>query len=382
MIYLDNAATTRISDEVLLSMMPYLTDKYGNASSSHTFGRDIASAIDDARETIADCINAKADEIFFTSSGSEGDNWAIRSLAYAGLSKGKKKIVSSAFEHPAIMRVLELLRNDGFEIILLPVYKNGIVDLSDLKKVLDESSHDVAFVTVMYVNNEIGTIQPIKEIGLMCAEYEVPLHTDAIQAIGNVEIDVQKQSICLLTISGHKIHAPKGIGVLYAKKGYDLIPLIVGGEQERGYRAGTENIAAIIGMSKAMQIATANMAIKNEKINKFSSKIIYNFDKIEKSQFNGDRKNCIGGIVNYSFEGIVGDMLVKTLDCQGIFVSNGSACASNSLHASHVLLSLGLSREMALSNLRISMSEYTTENEIDELIITVSAVVEKLRSMK
>jgi len=297
------------------------------------------------------------------------------------LVNGKRKIVSSAFEHHAVIRTLELLQKESFEIILLPVYENGVVVVSDLERVLNESADDVAFVTIMHVNNEIGTIQPIEEIGLVCNEYGVPFHTDAVQSIGNVEIDVQKQRMGLMSLSGHKIHAPKGIGILYAKKEFELTPLIIGGKQERGYRAGTENVMAIIGVAKAIQIATTSILPKNEKLRKLAKKIMENFDKIEKSKLNGDREKRIGGIVNYSFEGIVGDMLVNTLDCQGIYVSNGSACASDSLDASHVLLSLGLSREMALANLRISMSEYTTEDEIDKLINAVPVVVEGLRSM-
>ncbi len=390
LIYLDNAATTKISDSVFNAMLPWLKEGYGNASSIYTLGRESAVALARARAACAEALGCEPREIFFTSGGSESDNWAIKSTAKAMAKKGKKHIVSSVFEHHAVLHCLESLEKEDFEVTYLPVYENGIVRVEDVKNAIRD---DTALVTIMYANNEIGTIQPIPEIGEICREKGVYFHTDAVQAVGNVPINVKEQNIDMLSLSGHKIHAMKGIGLLYVNKKIRLAPFIEGGAQESGKRAGTENIAAIVGLATALQEATRGVEAKNrllsESISMFCSftltplrdKIIDAFSKIEAARLNGDRDKRLCGTVNFSFVGVEGESLLLQLDLHGIAASSGSACTSGSLDPSHVLLALGLVHEVAHGSLRISMSEYTTEAEIDELIKVVPEIVDKLRKM-
>lgn len=378
LIYLDNAATTKISDSVFNAMLPWLKEGYGNASSIYTLGRESAVALARARAACAEALGCEPREIFFTSGGSESDNWAIKSTAKAMAKKGKKHIVSSVFEHHAVLHCLESLEKEGFEVTYLPVYENGVVRVEDVKNAIRD---DTALITIMYANNEIGTIQPIPEIGEICREKGVYFHTDAVQAVGNVPINVKEQNIDMLSLSGHKIHAMKGIGLLYVNKKIRLAPFIEGGAQESGKRAGTENIAAIVGLATALQEATRGIEAKNRLLTPLRDKIIDAFSKIEAARLNGDRDKRLCGTVNFSFVGVEGESLLLQLDLHGIAASSGSACTSGSLDPSHVLLALGLVHEVAHGSLRISMSEYTTEAEIDELIKVVPEIVDKLRKM-
>lgn len=378
LIYLDNAATTKISDSVFNAMLPWLKEGYGNASSIYTLGRESAVALARARAACAEALGCEPREIFFTSGGSESDNWAIKSTAKAMAKKGKNHIVSSVFEHHAVLHCLESLEKEGFEVTYLPVYENGVVRVEDVKNAIRD---DTALVTIMYANNEIGTIQPIPEIGEICREKGVYFHTDAVQAVGNVPINVKEQNIDMLSLSGHKIHATKGIGLLYVNKKIRLAPFIEGGAQESGKRAGTENIAAIVGLATALQEATRGVEAKNRLLTPLRDKIIDAFSKIEAARLNGDRDKRLCGTVNFSFVGVEGESLLLQLDLHGIAASSGSACTSGSLDPSHVLLALGLIHEVAHGSLRISMSEYTTEAEIDELIKVVPEIVDKLRKM-
>lgn len=378
LIYLDNAATTKISDSVFNAMLPWLKEGYGNASSIYSLGRESAVALARARAACAEALGCEPREIFFTSGGSESDNWAIKSTAKAMAKKGKNHIVSSVFEHHAVLHCLESLEKEGFEVTYLPVYENGIVRVEDVKNAIRD---DTALVTIMYANNEIGTIQPIPEIGEICREKGVYFHTDAVQAVGNVPINVKEQNIDMLSLSGHKIHAMKGIGLLYVNKKIRLAPFIEGGAQESGKRAGTENIAAIVGLATALQEATRGVEAKNRLLTPLRDKIIDAFSKIEAARLNGDRDKRLCGTVNFSFVGVEGESLLLQLDLHGIAASSGSACTSGSLDPSHVLLALGLVHEVAHGSLRISMSEYTTEAEIDELIKVVPEIVDKLRKM-
>lgn len=377
-IYLDNAATTRISEEVLEAMLPWLREGYGNASSIYALGRKSAIALSRARADCAEVLGAEPGEIFFTGGGSESDNWAVKSVAAALAQKGKKHLITSAFEHHAVLRCMERLQKEGFDVTYLPVYENGIVRPDDLAAAIRP---DTALVSVMYANNEIGTIQPIAEIGDICRARGVLFHTDAVQAAGNLEIDVKKQKIDLLSLSGHKIHAPKGIGLLYADKKVRLAPLIDGGGQESGRRAGTENIAAVVGLAAAMKHAKAGMAEKNARLTVFRDRIIAELSKIERARLNGDAEKRLSGNVNFSFEGIEGESLLLQLDLKGIAASSGSACTSGSLDPSHVLLALGLSHETAHGSLRISMSDETTEEEVSVFLRELPPIVEKLRKM-
>ena len=377
-IYLDNAATTKISDNVLNAMLPYLTEEYGNPSSIYTLGRNSAIAVNKARHQVAQALGCEDSEVYFTSCGSESDNWAIKSTAKMMAQKGKKHIITSVFEHHAVLHTLDALKKEGFEVTYLPVYSNGIVKVEDVANAIRP---DTALVTIMYANNEIGTIQPIPEIGALCKEKGVIFHTDAVQAIGNVHINVKEQNIDMLSLSGHKIHAQKGCGVLYVNKKYRLPPFIDGGAQERGRRAGTENVPAIVGLGVAITDAVNGVDAKNEKLKKFSDKIYSEIMKIDRVHLNGDREKRMPSNLNFSFEGVEGESLLLQLDLQGIAASSGSACTSGSLDPSHVLLSIGLPHEVAHGSLRISMSEYTTEEEIDKLIEVLPVIVNKLRSM-
>lgn len=377
-IYLDNAATTRISEEVFDAMLPWLKEGYGNASSIYALGRKSAIALSRARADCAEVLGAEPGEIFFTGGGSESDNWAIKSAAAALAQKGKKHLITSAFEHHAVLHCMERLEKEGFEVTYLPVYENGIVRTADLAAAIRP---DTALVSVMYANNEIGTVQPIAEIGEICRGRGVLFHTDAVQAAGNLEIDVKKQKIDLLSLSGHKIHAAKGVGLLYADKKVRLAPLIDGGAQESGRRAGTENIAAIVGLAAAMKRAKAGMAEKNARLTAYRDRIISELSKIERARLNGDPEKRLAGNVNFSFEGIEGESLLLQLDLKGIAASSGSACTSGSLDPSHVLLALGLSHETAHGSLRISMSDETTEEEVSVFLRELPPIVEKLRKM-
>lgn len=377
-IYLDNAATTKISDSVFNAMLPFLKEGYGNASSIYALGRESAIAISNSRKLVADALGCEPREIFFTSGGSEGDNWAIKGVAALMGAKGKKHIITTKFEHHAVLHVCESLEKQGFEITYLPVYDNGIVRVEDVKNAIRE---DTALVTIMYANNEIGTIQPIPEIGALCREKGVIFHTDAVQAVGNVDIDVKKQNIDILSLSGHKIHAQKGTGAIFIDKKLRLAPFIEGGAQESGRRAGTENVAGIVGLGVAITEAKAGIAEKQERLTKYKNKIIEQVMKIDRVHLNGDRDNRLCSNLNFSFEGVEGEALLLQLDLHGIAASSGSACTSGSLDPSHVLLAIGLPHEVAHGSLRISMSDMTTEAEIDKLLEVLPAIITKLRSM-
>lgn len=377
-IYLDNAATTKMSKTAIEAMLPYMDTVYGNPSSLHSAGQVAAEALTDARQRIAACIGASPKEITFTSGGSESDNQAILSAARLGERRGKKHIVSTAFEHHAVLHTLAKLEKEGFEITLLDVHDNGIV----LPQQVDEAIRDdTCLVTVMYANNEIGTIQPIKEIGAVCRSKGVLFHTDTVQAAGHLHIDVQEQNIDLLSLSAHKFHGPKGIGVLYARKGIPLTNVIEGGAQEQGKRAGTENIPAIMGMAAALEESCAHIDANAEKITALRDKLIDGLSRIPHSMLNGDAQRRLPGNVNFCFEGIEGESLLLLLDDKDICVSSGSACTSGSLDPSHVLLAIGRVHDIAHGSLRLSLSEETSEEEIKYTIQSVTEVVEYLRSM-
>ncbi len=377
-IYLDNAATTKVSSTALSAMLPYFQEQYGNPSSLYSFGQKAKEAISDAREKIAGLLHGEAKAITFTSGGSEADNQAIRSAAAIGAKKGKRHIISTAFEHHAVLHTLQRLEKEGFEVTLLDVHENGIVRPEEVEAAIRP---DTCLVTVMYANNEIGTIQPIQEIGAVCRKHGVLFHTDAVQAAGHLPIDVQKQNIDLLSLSAHKFHGPKGIGVLYARKGILLTPLIEGGAQERGKRAGTENAPAIVGMAAALEEACGNMEANAAKITALRNQLIRGLSQIPHSILNGDGERRLPGNVNFCFEGIEGESLLLLLDDKGICASSGSACTSGSLDPSHVLLAIGRPKEIAHGSLRLTLSEETTEEEINDTIDAVSEVVSYLRSM-
>lgn len=377
-IYADNAATTKVSKPVLDAMMPYFTEEYGNASSIYALGRSAKKALETARETVAKTIGAETNEIYFTSCGSESDNWAIRSVAERLAKKGKKHIITSVFEHHAVLHTCQALEKEGFEVTYLPVYENGIVKAEDVEKAIRE---DTALVTIMYANNEIGTIQPIEEIAEICHNKKIIFHTDAVQAVGHVNIDVHKQGIDMMSVSGHKIHAQKGIGFLYVKKGIPMTNLIYGGAQERNKRAGTENLPAIVGLAKAMEIATADIDARAEKTAKLRDRLIGGILKLPRTRLNGDPVKRLPGTVNISIEGVEGESLLLMLDLNGICASSGSACTSGSLDPSHVLLALGLKHEVAHGSLRLSLSDETTDEDVDYILEVIPKVVERLRNM-
>lgn len=377
-IYADNAATTRVSEPVLEAMLPYFTEEYGNASSIYALGRNAKKALETARESIAASIGAQPSEIYFTSCGSESDNWAIRSVCERLAAKGQKHIVTSVFEHHAVLHTCQALEKLGFEVTYLPVYENGIVKTEDVRNAIRE---DTALVTIMYANNEIGTIQPIEEIAAICREKNVIFHTDAVQAVGHVKIDVHAQGIDMLSISGHKIHAQKGIGALYVRKVIPMTNLIFGGAQERNRRAGTENIPAIMGLAKAMELANTDIEERAEKTSRLRDRLIDGLLKLPRTRLNGDRVKRLPGTVNVSIEGIEGESLLLMLDMNGICASSGSACTSGSLDPSHVLLSLGLKHEVAHGSLRLSINEETTDEDVDYILEVVPKVVKRLREM-
>lgn len=377
-VYADQAATTKISSRALQAMLPCFTDIYGNPSSLHTVGREAEELVETARREIADLIHAQAGEIYFTSGGSEADNWAITQAARLGAEKGKKHLISSAFEHHAVLHTLKALEKQGFEVTLLPVHEDGLVYP---KEVEDAIREDTALVTIMYANNEVGTVLPVEQIGRICRQKDVLFHTDAVQAVGHLPVNVKEQNIDMLSFSAHKFHGPKGIGALYVRKGIPLGNLIAGGAQERGKRAGTENVPAIAGMAEALRESLENREEKNASVLAMREKIADSVLKIPKSRLNGDRKNRLAGNLNFCFEGIEGESLLLYLDLEGIFASSGSACTSGSLDPSHVLLALGIPVEIAHGSLRISLDETNTQEEADYIIEKLPPVVARLREM-
>ncbi len=377
-VYADHAATTQMSETAIAAMTEAMRTVWGNPSSLHTTGQEAKVALENAREEIAALLGATAKEITFTSGGSEADNQAIVSAAKLGAAKGKKHIVSTKFEHHAVLHTLNKLEKEGFEVTYLDVHENGLVTPEQVKEAIRP---DTALVTVMYANNEIGTLQPIREIGAVCRAAGVLFHTDAVQAVGHIAIDVEKDNIDMLSLSAHKFRGPKGIGVLYARRGIRLSTLIEGGAQERGKRAGTENIPAIVGMAAALKEAVANLEANTAKVVPLREKLITGLRKIPYSHLNGDRDQRVPGIVNFCFEGIEGESLLLLLDMRGIACSSGSACTSGSLDPSHVLLALGIPHEVAHGSLRLSIDETNTEEQIDYILEAVPQVVNYLRTM-
>lgn len=377
-VYVDNAATTAMSDAAIAAMIPCLQQVYGNPSSLHTVGQVAKEKLEEARAEVAACLGATAREIYFTSGGSESDNQAIRTAALNGALKGKKHIVTTAFEHHAVLHTLKKLEKEGYEVTYLDVHSNGLITAEEVQAAIRP---DTALVTVMYANNEVGTIQPIKEIGAICRKAGVIFHTDAVQAVGHISVDVERDNIDMLSLSAHKFHGPKGIGALYCRKGVALRSLIEGGAQERGKRAGTENVAEIVAMATALKEACAHLEENAAKETKLRDKLIDGLSKIEHSRLNGDRVKRLPGNVNMCFEGIEGESLLLLLDAKGICASSGSACTSGSLDPSHVLLALGLPHEVAHGSLRLSLSEENTEEEIDYIINEVPKVVAYLRDI-
>lgn len=378
MIYADNAATTKISDNAAAEMLDSMKNVYGNPSSLYELGQDAKMSLEDARNRIAAAIGAEAREITFTSGGSESDNQAIFSAAKLGEKKGKKHIISTAFEHHAVLHTLEKLKKQGFEIELLDVHKNGVVTAEQVRAAIRP---ETCLVSVMFANNEIGTIQPIKEIGAVCRENGVLFHTDAVQAAGHLPINVKEQNIGLLSLSAHKFHGPRGVGVLFARKGVVLDTLINGGAQERGKRAGTENLPAIRGMAVALEEASAKMDVNAERLSALRDRLIAGLNQIPYSELNGDEKLRLPSNVNFCFEGIEGESLLLLLDDKGICASSGSACTSGSLDPSHVLLAIGRPHEVAHGSLRLTLGEDATEQDVDYIIRSVTDVVTYLRGM-
>lgn len=377
-IYADNAATTKMSRKAIEAMLPYMDEHYGNPSSLHSVGQRAKEALEDARERIAKCIGCEPREILFTSGGSEADNQAILSAAAMGMRKNKKHIISTAFEHHAVLHTLKKLEKEGFEITLLDVHENGII-LPE--QVAEAIRPDTCLVTVMYANNEIGTIQPIREIGAVCQEKGVWFHTDAVQAAGHLAIDVKSQNITMLSLSAHKFHGPKGIGALYFKKGNPLVSVIEGGAQEWRRRAGTENLPAIMGMAAALEESCSGMEERNRRLEELRDRLIAGLSEIPCSMLNGDREKRLPGNVHFCFEGIEGESLLLLLDDKGICASSGSACTSGDLDPSHVLLAIGRPHEVAHGSLRLSLAEENTEADVEYMIQAVAEVVAYLREM-
>ncbi|KKP55242.1 MAG: Cysteine desulfurase [candidate division WS6 bacterium GW2011_GWB1_33_6] len=377
-IYLDNAATTRLNPKVLDSMLPYLKESYGNPSSIHFLGRENKKAIDKAREQVAKSLNVQFNEIFFTGGGSESDNWAIKGVAFANESKGKH-IITTNIEHHAVLHTCKYLEKYGFEITYLPVKSNGIIDIEDLKKAIRE---DTILISVMFANNEIGTIQPIKEIGEIAREKGIYFHTDAVQAIGHIPIDVKELNIDLLSLSAHKFNGPKGVGVLYIKSGVNILSMIHGGGQERGKRAGTENVAGIVGLGEAIEIATKDIEKKSKYLITLRDRTIKELiNRIPDTILNGDPKKRLPGNINVCFKYIEGESILLMLDMKGLAASSGSACTSGSLKPSHVLLAIGLPHEIAHGSLRLTLSEETTDKDMEYLLEVLPPIVENLRKM-
>lgn len=377
-VYADNAATTAMSQVAIDAMLPYMKDIYGNPSSLHSIGQRAKEALEEARATVAQCLGCEPREIIFTSGGSEADNQAILSAARQGAKKGKKHIISTAFEHHAVLHTLNKLEKEGFTVTYLDVKEGHNVKAQQVK---DAIRPDTCLVTTMYANNEIGSILPIPEIGTICKEAGVPFHTDAVQAVGHLHINVKEQNIDMLSLSGHKFHGPKGVGALYVRKGLPLVNVIEGGAQERGKRAGTENIAAICGMAAAMKDACDHMDENMPKVAAMRDRLIAALSQIPHSALNGDPVNRLPGNVSFCFEGIEGESLLLLLDAKGVCASSGSACTSGSLDPSHVLLAIGRVHDVAHGSLRLSLCEYNTEEEVDHIIQIVPEVVQYLRNM-
>ena len=377
-IYADNAATTRLSDTALKAMLPYLQEEYGNPSSLHSPGQRAQEALTEARARIAQRLGCQPTEVIFTSGGSESDNQAIRSVAAFGKLKGKTHIISTAFEHHAVLHTLEALEKEGFTVTLLDVHEDGMVSAQQVEEAITD---ETCLVTIMYANNEIGTVQPIAEIGEVCRRHGVLFHTDAVQAVGHLPVNVAEQNIDLLSLSAHKFHGPKGIGVLYARRGVPIFPLIHGGAQERNRRGGTENIPAIVGMAAALDEACDHLDEDTRKLTALRERLIAGLSNIPHSVLNGHREHRLPGTVNFCFEGIEGESLLLLLDDKGVYASSGSACTSGSLDPSHVLLSIGRPHEIAHGSLRLSLSPDTTEEEVDYMVEAVTDVVAYLRSI-
>ena len=378
MIYLDNAGTTKVSPEAKNAMLPFLDEIYGNASSLHSAGQKAKEYLEEARERIAKCLNAEASEIYFTSGGSESDNWAIETACKIGKMKGKMHIITSAFEHHAILHTLEEKKKEGFIVTYLPVYENGIVHPEDLEK---EITNETCLVTIMFATNEIGTIQPIEELGKICKENGVTFHTDAVQAVGHIKIDTKAMNIDMLSLSGHKFHAPKGVGALYCRTGVPLFKFIQGGAQEKNRRAGTENVAGIVAMATALENACKEIEEVSARETILRDRLFEGLSQIPHSKINGDIEKRLPNNFNMSFEGIEGESLLLLLDDEGICASSGSACTSGSLDPSHVLLAIGLIHEIAHGSLRLTLSKYTTAEEIEKTISATKKVVKYLREI-
>ena len=377
-VYADNAATTAVSKTALDAMLPALGELYGNPSSLHQKGREANLALIAARETVAKCLNAQPREIYFTGCGTESDNWAITEGARLGAAAGKRHIISDAIEHHAVLHTLTKLEKEGFEVTYLPVHENGLVRLEELAAAIRP---DTCLVTIMYANNEIGTLQPIREIGALCRERGILFHTDAVQAVGHVSVDVVRDNIDMLSLSGHKFHAPKGVGAMYCRKGIKLKNFIEGGAQERGLRGGTEAIPGILAMAAALKESCEHLEENVEKVTAMRDKLIEGLSRIPCSRCNGDPDHKVPGIVSFCFEGIEGESLLLRLDMAGICASSGSACTSGSLDPSHVLLALGMPHEIAHGSLRLSLCEYNTMEEVDYILEQVPQVVRELREM-
>lgn len=377
-VYADNAATTQVSKPVLDAMLPYLSEQYGNPSSLYQFGQTAKSAVEHAREQVAAALGAEPNEIYFTSGGSESDNWAIKGIAELLAPKGKKHIITTKFEHHAVLHTAQHLEKQGFEITYLDVHSDGIVRVEEVAAAIRP---DTALVSIMYANNEIGTIQPIAEIGKLCHEKGVLFHTDAVQAVGQVHINVKEQNIDMLSLSGHKIHAPKGVGALYIRKGIRFKNLIDGGAQERGRRAGTENTASIVGLGVAIEQAVQSIDERAARLTAMRNRLIDGALKIERSRLNGDREKRLPGNINMCFEGVEGESLLLWMDLKGICCSSGSACTSGSLDPSHVLLAIGLPHEIAHGSLRLSLGDYNTEEDVDYILEQLPEIISYLRKM-
>ena len=377
-VYADNAATTPVSPHVVDEILPYFTEHFGNPSSLYTIGQTAHRAVTKARQQVAEALGAEQSEIYFTSGGSEADNWAIRGAAVLGAKKGKKHIITSKIEHHAVLHTCAALEKQGFTVTYLDVYENGIVRVEDVEKAITD---DTCLVTIMYANNEIGTIQPIAEIGKLCHEKGVLFHTDAVQAVGHVKINVKEQNIDMLSLSGHKFHAPKGIGALYCKKGLRLPNLIEGGAQESGRRAGTENVPGIVGLGVAITDMVSHIDENAKKVFALRDRLFEGASKISHSRINGDREHRLPGNFSMCFEGVEGESLLLMLDAKGISASSGSACTSGSLDPSHVLLAIGLPHEVAHGSLRLSISENNTEEDIDYILEVLPPIIKRLRDM-
>ena len=377
-VYADNAATTKLSKTALEAMLPYFETVYGNPSSLHSVGQEAKEALEAARATVAACLGCEPREIIFTSGGSEADNQAIISAARYGARKDKRHIISTAFEHHAVLHTLQKLEKEGFEVTLLDVSNGHNITAQQVRDAIRE---DTCLVTTMYANNEIGSVLPIAEIGAVCKEAGVPFHTDAVQAVGHIAIDVKAQNIDMLSLSAHKFHGPKGVGALYVRRGFPLVNVIDGGAQERGKRAGTENIPGICGMAAALKEACDNLEENSKKVSALRDRLIEGLSKIPHSALNGDPVNRLSNNVSFCFEGIEGESLLLLLDMQGVAASSGSACTSGSLDPSHVLLAIGRVHDVAHGSLRLSLCEYNTDEEIDHILKVVPEVVQTLRNM-